>query len=109
MASDTDDRESYYRRAADVWQRGCRGDSLSEREYRGFVKLARDRFHTFSLSIQHSHVQGDADKIQSLIRGLALELVRAPGLEAEWHRTDWAADDFGSMVTGMLDEHRNQA
>lgn len=109
MTKKPEDRESYYERAADVWQRGCRGDTLSEREYRGFLKLARDRFYTFTLSVQHSRLQGDADKVQSLIRSLALDLVRAPGLEAEWLRSEWADDEFGALVTAMLDDVRDRS
>lgn len=106
MPNDDIDREGYYQRAADVWERGCRGDELSEQEYAGFRKLARDRFYTFLLSVNHSQTVGEGDKIASLIRSLALDLVRSPGLEKEWHQSEWADEPFGAMVTAMLEEVR---
>lgn len=107
MADDDDiDRESYYREAHELWIRGCRGDVLTDKEQAQFRRLARDRFYTFVMSAGHSQVQGDAEKIQSLIRSLALDLVRSPGLEREWHDCEFAGDGFGVLVTAMLDEVR---
>ncbi|MDZ7684736.1 MAG: hypothetical protein U5O39_06785 [Gammaproteobacteria bacterium] len=107
--SDDTDRESYYYKADNVWQRGCQGEALSEREYEGFHRMARNRFYTFVMSINHSQVQGDADKIHSLVRSLALDLVRSPGLESEWHECEWANESFGALVTDMLPEVRSES
>lgn len=107
-SGDDPDRESYYREAADVWERGCRGDLLSEAETRRFLHLARSRFYTFVLSASHAQVTSDGDKIQLLIRSLALDLVRSPGLEKAWHESRFAGEDFGMLVTAMLEEVRGQ-
>ncbi|MEX0942748.1 MAG: hypothetical protein WD002_09400 [Pseudomonadales bacterium] len=110
MSGDDDevDRESYYQAAADVWERGCRGDTLEEADYKRFVGLARDRFYTFLMSVRHSELQGDAEKIQSLIRSLALDLTRSPGLEREWLASEFSDDEFGELVSAMIDEVRGQ-
>lgn len=102
------DRESYYREAADLWERGCRDESLDDKEARQFRNLARARFYTFVLSASHSQAAGDAGKIQLLIRSLALDLTRSPGLEREWHESEFSGEAFGALVTGMLDEVRGQ-
>lgn len=102
------DRESYYQAAADVWDRGCRGETLNSVDQKRFVGLARDRFYTFLMSAGHAQVQGDAGKIQSLIRSLALDLTRSPGLEREWHASEFAGDAFGELVTAMIEEVREQ-
>ena len=102
------DRESYYQEAADVWDRGCRGDSLDDRESVRFHHLARSRFYTFVLSASHAQMNSDAAKIQLLIRSFALDLVRAPGLERAWLESEFADEDFGALVTAMLNEVREQ-
>lgn len=94
--------------AADVWDRGCRGDVLDAKEVRRFHHLARSRFYTFVLSASHAQVNSDADKIRLLIRSLALDLTRSPGLEREWLGSEFAEQDFGTLVTAMLDEVRGQ-
>lgn len=109
MAGDDEiDRESYYEEAADVWDRGCRGEALDQKEAERFSGLARSRFYTFAMSASHAQVNSDAPKIQLLIRSLALDLVRSPGLEREWHASRFADEDFGSLVTAMLEEVRGQ-
>jgi hypothetical protein len=107
--SDDHDRESYYRAAAEVWERGCRGEPLEQRDALRFRSLARDRFVTFVISASHSQVEGDAEKIQSLIRSLALDLTRSPGLEREWHGSEFAEEGFGELVTAMLDQVRGDS
>jgi len=100
------DRESYYEEAADVWERGCRGEELDDKEAARFHHLARARFYTFVMSASHAQVTSDGAKIQLLIRSLALDLTRSPGLERAWLDSEFADDDFGSLVTSMLDEVR---
>lgn len=109
MPDDDDiDRESYYRDAHELWIRGCRGEVLTRKEQAQFRSLARDRFYTFVMSAGHSQVEGDAEKIQLLIRSLALDLVRSPGLEREWHDCEFSRDGFGTLVTAMLNEVRDK-
>ena len=108
MSDDDVDRESYYRDAHDLWIRGCRGDVLTPKEHVQFRSLARDRFYTFVMSAGHSQVEGDGDKVRLLVRSLALDLVRSPGLEREWHDCEFSQDSFGSLVTAMLEEVRGQ-
>lgn len=100
------DRESYYQGAADVWERGCRNEPLDEKEAKRFKHLARSRFYTFVLSASHAQVTSDGAKVKLLVRSLALDLTRAPGLEREWHDSEFAEDEFGAIVTAMLDEVR---
>ena len=102
------DLESYYSDAADVWERGCRGEELTDRESLRFENLAKSRFYTFILSASHAQVNSDGQKIQLLIRSLALDLSRSPGLERAWLDSDYSDDDFGALVTAMLDQVRGQ-
>lgn len=102
------DRESYYQGAADIWDRGCRGEDLSAKEARRFHHLARSRFYTFALSASHAQINSDAEKIGLLIRSLALDLTRSPGLERAWLESEFAEEDFGALVTAMLDDVRGQ-
>lgn len=102
------DRESYYQMAADVWERGCRGENLSVKEGERFQHLARSRFYTFAMSAAHAQINSDGQKIQLLIRSLALDLVRSPGLETVWRQSDYAEERFGGLVTAMLNEVRGQ-
>lgn len=108
MSDDELDRESYYQAAADVWQRGCRGEDLTDKEALRFLHLARSRFYTFQLSASHAQVQSDGEKIRLLVRGMALDLSRSPGLERAWNESEFADDTFGALVTAMLDEVRGQ-
>ena len=100
------DRESYYQEAADVWERGCRGEELDDKEARRFQHLARARFYTFVMSASHAQVTSDGAKVRLLIRSLALDLTRSPGLERAWHESEFADEEFGSLVTSMLEEVR---
>ena len=102
------DRETYYQPAADLWDRGCRGEKLDQADSLRFRGLARDRFYTFVLSIRHSRLQGDTTKVQSLVRSLALDLIRAPGLELAWHDSEFSVEEFGELVTAMIPSLREQ-
>lgn len=101
--TDDPDRESYYQAAADVWERGCRGETLREEDETRFRQLARDRFYTFMLSINHSRVEGNAEKVQSLIRSLAMDLSGAPGLKQAWYDNEFSSSEFGELVTALLE------
>ena len=102
MADKEPDRESYYEAAADVWQRGCQGLELSEKDRMKFERLARDRFYTFVMSSRHAQVAGDSAKLQSLITSLAKDLGESPGLQRSWRQSEFSVDDFGGLVTALL-------
>lgn len=108
MSDENLDRESHYQQAAEVWQRGCRGEILSQKEAARFGHLARSRFYTFALSASHARLNSDGDKIRLLMRSLALDLVRSPGLERVWLESRFAEMEFGALVTAMLDDVRGQ-
>ncbi len=93
----------HFQAAASLWERGCRGEALTAAEHKGFHRLARDRFYTFVLSVNHSQAQGDGAKIDSLVRSLVLDLDQSPGLKAEWYVSEWADASFGELVTAGLE------
>ncbi|MDA9049542.1 hypothetical protein OAD22_08600 [Pseudomonadales bacterium] len=99
---DKDSLESHYHSAAEIWQVGCTGAVLEPTHRPKFITMARSRFHTFQLSINHSQTIGDGAKIDALVRGLAIELHGAPGLAEQWFDSEFSADDFGELVNANL-------
>jgi hypothetical protein len=100
------DRETYYQAAADLWRRGCQGEILSPEDAGHFRRLARDRFYTFMLSVNHSKVQGEGVKVRSVVSGFVSDLQAAPGLEAAWRESEFASAEWGQLVEAMLAELR---
>lgn len=87
----------------EIWRLGCLGDRLSSNDREHFVKMARNRFYTFQLGIQHEVFGAMAEeKIDSLIRGLVTELYEGPGLEREWRESEFSEGRYGKRVSSLL-------
>lgn len=87
----------------EIWRLGCLGDRLSSNDRQHFVKMARNRFYTFQLGIQHE-IFGDKseEKIDLLVRGLVTELYEGPGLEREWRESEFCEGRYGQQVSHQL-------
>lgn len=87
----------------EIWQVGCRDQVLSSHDREHFVKLARNRFYTFQMGLQHLLlVEKDPDKLEPLIRGLVTELFEAPGLAKLWHESEFCEGKYGRLVSRQL-------
>jgi len=94
----------------DIWRLGCLGDRLSSNDHAHFVKLARNRFYTFQMGIQHEASGERPDhRIELLIRGLATELLEGPGLERQWHDSEFSNGRIGKRVSRLLRRRRRKA
>ncbi|MDA0979651.1 MAG: hypothetical protein O3B72_13920, partial [Proteobacteria bacterium] len=81
-----------------VWNKGCRGDDLSVEEKKKFAAMARSRFHTFVLGMDHADQQQDEDAALGLVRGLAREINENPGLKAIWMKLSVHDTDAGHQA-----------
>lgn len=95
----------------EIWRLGCLGDPLSENDRTHFVKMARNRFYTFQLGLQHEifGAERSDDKIELLIRGLATELFEGPGLEREWHDSEFSEGRFAERVSREVKRRQRKA
>lgn len=96
----------------EIWQKGCRKEELHPADQEHFVKMARSRFHTFLLGMQHAegiNRRTGTSSTQSalLVRGMLRELNDYPGLETEWHRYHFADSTFGQLVSDQLRPKQN--
>lgn len=94
----------------EIWRLGCLGDPLSSNDRAHFVKMARNRFYTFQLGIQHE-VFGDKSeqKIDLLIRGLVTELFEGPGLAREFADSEFCEGHYGRRVSKVLRQRHRKA
>ena len=98
--------ESHFKSAAEIWRIGCAAvasdGALDDKSLQKFTAMARSRFHTFQLSISHAQITGNGTKVAALVRGMAAELVQAPGLTEQWQAAEFSSDDFGLLVNAQI-------
>ncbi len=87
-----------------VWEKGCRGIRLKAEQQKQFTAMARSRFHTFQLGIEHARQQLDEKVSLGLITGLALELNERPGLKNVWLQMSISQTDSGQQVCLQLEK-----
>ena len=87
----------------ELWRLGCRDAELEPGDQQRFAAMARSRFHTFQLGIQHALQQPDANRFDGLVRGLAVELAEAPGLKRLWQVTALSTSEAGEQVNLQLE------
>jgi hypothetical protein len=102
--NDPDDSHPDYQKLDDIWTRGCRGDRLKAPEIKRFAAMARSRFHTFQLGLEHARTQADDSIALGLIRGLAGELEQKPGLYNVWNRLAFSQTETGELVNLLLEK-----
>lgn len=92
----------------EIWQRGCKGETLTSTDQQHFTDLARSRFYTFQMSAGHAEQEKSeseaVDWINGLVTGLVKELKANPGLERAWHDSEFASGYHGQRVTSALSE-----
>lgn len=91
----------------EIWHKGCQGEALHEDDVPHFHSMARSRFHTFLLGMQHAEGlsrRGNPSSLQArlLVNGLIKELRSSPGLATAWLEYDFANSEFGKPVTEGL-------
>ena len=87
-----------------VWQLGCRGDTLETDDQKRFASMARSRFHTFQMGVTHAEEQSDNEQSLLLVAGLAVELKDNPGLKKVWLRMSVSESDLGQQVSLHLEK-----
>jgi hypothetical protein len=87
-----------------VWEKGCRGIRLNAELQKQFAAMARSRFHTFQLGIEHARQQVDEKVSLGLITGLAKELNERPGLKNVWLRLSISQTESGKQVCLQLEK-----
>ncbi|MBL6688954.1 MAG: hypothetical protein ISP91_01040 [Pseudomonadales bacterium] len=87
-----------------VWQLGCRGDTLETDDQKRFASMARSRFHTFQMGVTHAEEQSDNEQSLLLVAGLAVELKDNPGLKKVWLRMSVSESDLGQRVSLHLEK-----
>lgn len=93
----------------EIWRLGCADDDLSDSDREHFAGLARSRFFTFRLGMEHARSVNDAGKRASLIAGFVTELAAGPGLERVWRDSDFFRDPGARDVEQALTERRDGA
>lgn len=88
----------------EVWQLGCRGDTLGTDDQKRFASMARSRFHTFQMGVTHAEEQSDNERSLLLVAGLAVELKDNPGLKKVWLRMSVSDSDLGRQVCLHLEK-----
>ena len=86
-----------------IWERGCRGEDLKTDEMKKFAAMARSRFHTFVLGMEHADKNADQDAADGLVRGLASEIKASPGLRKLWMNMSVNGTSEGQQVTLQLE------
>lgn len=87
-----------------VWEKGCRGVRLKAEQQKQFAAMARSRFHTFQLGIEHARHQVDEKMFLGLITGLAIELNEGPGLKRVWLQMSISQTISGKQVCLQLEK-----
>ncbi|MBS03501.1 MAG: hypothetical protein CMQ24_12440 [Gammaproteobacteria bacterium] len=93
----------------EIWRLGCADEPLSDGDREHFVGLARSRFFTFRLGMEHARSGNDAGKRASLIAGFVTELASGPGLERAWRDSEFFRDPGAEDVEEALTERRDGA
>lgn len=96
---------------AELWRRGCSNEPLSASAMKRFAAMARSRFHTFEMGINHAVTLSDDDvnenpgesKVEGLINGLASEMAASPGLQKVWHAMAVSKTELGERVNLRLE------
>ena len=92
---------------AELWKRGCRNEKLSPAAMKRFAAMARSRFHTFEMGVNHANSLPDEEKVEGLINGLASEMVESPGLLKIWDRMAVSKTGLGDRVNLRLERLTN--
>jgi hypothetical protein len=87
-----------------IWEKGCQGEKLDVGQQKRFVAMARSRFHTFQLGIDHANQQTDDAAAVALITGLASELAGRPGLKIIWLKMEVSRSNTGQQVSLQLEK-----
>jgi hypothetical protein len=90
--------------AEELWERGCLGADLSTEGQKQFAAMARSRFHTFQLGIDHASKSDNEDGILGLIKGMAIELKDRPGLRKIWSLLAVSKSEIGEQVSLQLEK-----
>lgn len=98
-----------YKKLDDIWHKGCRGDQLKLAEQKRFAAMARSRFHTFQMGMEHAVRQKDEERSLGLIRGLAGELHEWPGLRKVWLKMSVSRSPDGEQVNLLLEQMEQNA
>ncbi len=85
-----------------IWQVGCARDPLSDHDWQHFISLARNRFYTFELGMQHALDTKEVKHAEGLQAGFVTELMQAPGLEALWLQTEFRHSKPGTKAYKLL-------
>ena len=88
----------------EIWDRGCRGDALRVDDRKRFTAMARSRFHTFQMGINHAETESSDQHLIGLISGLATELKDRPGLKKVWLRMPICQSEVGQQVNLLLEK-----
>ncbi len=66
--------------------------------------MARSRFHTFQMGMEHAGQQNDEESSLGLIKGLASELHTRPGLRKVWSKMAVSQSPDGEQVNLILEQ-----
>lgn len=91
----------------ELWNLGCSDKSLGTNSQKRFAAMARSRFHTFEMGVDHASKIPDDDRVQALIDGLAKEMHGAPGLAKIWHKMSVSQSNIGERVNLQLERLGN--
>lgn len=102
MNTDSSPRSAKNRKSLqEIWRSGCADETLDVEDQAHFETLAKNRFHAYSLGMQHA-----SDPLSSagqlLVKGMVVELQANPGLLKQWHHYNFAGSKFGKPVTRQL-------
>ena len=93
-----------YKKLDDIWSKGCHGDQLKPSEQKRFAAMARSRFHTFQMGMEHADQQRDDEGSLGLIKGLASELLTSPGLRVVWSKLAVSQSPGGELVNLVMEQ-----
>ena len=79
-----------------IWRLGCAGAPLEEDDQNNFERMARNRFYTFQLGMEHAAQQ--QTETAPLVKGMASELLESPGLERAWLNSEFSEALHGLAV-----------
>ncbi len=84
-----------------LWCIGCSGtETLSERDHARFRAMARNRFYTFQLGMDHSRGEKKENIVKraNLVAGMVRELQENPGLIEAWQDSEFAGTPYGQLL-----------
>ena len=82
------------------------GAPLEEDDQGNFEQMARNRFYTFRLGMEHAAQQkSDA---APLVKGMATELMENPGLERAWLNSAFSEAVYGLAVKREIGVRRER-